>query len=293
MSSWQNRLLHQLMSRFTPPSVTTIEQMRSNYGAMMDWVRPPSHTQITPFTIGEMEVAWFTAPTSRSDQILLYFHGGGYCLGAYRQHSNLLGRLAQATGHTLLAVDYPLAPENPFPTAVNSALAAYRWLLSQNIPPQAIRLGGDSAGGGLVLALLIALRDQGDPLPAAAVAFSPWTDLSLSGETITAPLQPDLILRPADLRLYANVYLNGHDPGDPIASPLFADLHGLPRLLIQVGTAEILLADATRFAAKARAAGVSVTLEQWPDMAHVFPLMPFIPEANLALERVGKFLRKG
>jgi acetyl esterase/lipase len=191
-----------------------------------------------------------------------------------------------------LGVDYRLAPEHPFPAAVEDATAAYRWLVSRGTDPAHIAIAGDSAGGGLTLATLIALRDAGDPLPAAAACLSPWVDLEGVGASMTSKAAVDPFVRKEMIEFMAQQYLGGRDLRTPLAAPLYADLQGLPPLLIQVGTAEVLLDDATRIAERARAAGVEVSLEVWDDMIHVWQLFaPMLPEGQQAIERIGAFIR--
>jgi acetyl esterase/lipase len=193
----------------------------------------------------------------------------------------------------VLSVDYRLAPEHPFPAAVNDAITAYRWLLADGTDPAIIALAGDSAGGGLALAALVALRDAGDPMPAAAAVISPWTDLALTGDSLRTRAAVDVMIKPAGMRETAEAYLNGQDPRHPHASPLYADLRGLPPTLIHVGDAEVILDDSTRFAGNARAAGVDVTLEVWDEMPHVWHAFAgLLPEADQAIGRMGTWLRE-
>jgi acetyl esterase/lipase len=224
---------------------------------------------------------------------MLYLHGGGYAIGSIVTHRGLAGRLSQAAAARVLLVDYRLAPEHPFPAAVNDATGAYRWLLAQGIDPARLIIAGDSAGGGLTIAALVAVRDAGMPLPAAAVCLSPWVDLEGSGDSVTTKATADPLVQKAGLLQLAAWYLAGANPRTPLAAPLYADLRDLPPLLIQVGTAEILLDDATRLAEKAIAAGVKVTLEPWEDMIHVWQLFaPMLPEGQKAIERIGVFVQQ-
>jgi acetyl esterase/lipase len=227
------------------------------------------------------------------DRTILYLHGGAYTRGSIVSHRALVARLSAASGARALVIAYRLAPENPFPAAVEDATAAYRWLLEQHIQPDQLVVSGDSAGGGLSLALLLALRDAGHPLPAGAALLSPWTDLAGTGESIRTLAGADPWLNAERLMLTAGLYLAGADACNPLASPLYGDLHGLPPLLIQVGTDEILLDDATRLAERARAAGVPVTLEVWERMWHVFQSFAAeIPEGRQAVEKIGAFVRQ-
>jgi acetyl esterase/lipase len=199
--------------------------------------------------------------------------------------------ISRGTGAVVCSVDYRLAPEHPFPAAVDDALAGYRYLLAQGIRPESIVIAGDSAGGGLTVATLLAIKQAGEPQPAAAVCLSPWVDMEGLGDSRTARDSLDFMVHKAGLLYMAAQYLNGADPRTPLAAPLYGDLAGLPPLLIQVGTAETLFDDSTRLAAKAREAGVDVTLEEWQDMFHVFQAMASLPEAQQATEKIGAFIR--
>jgi epsilon-lactone hydrolase len=237
---------------------------------------------------------WSIAPGSDASKVLLFFHGGGYCSGSTLSHRRMVTEAGRAAGIRTLAVGYRLAPENPFPAALDDALASWRWLRSQGILAHHIAVGGDSAGGGLTVALMTRLRDDGEPLPACAWLTSPWTDLTMSGETLVSKDAVDPLIHKAYLIELADAYLGPEmDNKDPRVSPLYADLKGLPPVLIQVGAAETLLADATRFAAAAGAANVPVTLEIWPDMIHAFALWnAHLEPARRALANAGAFIRK-
>jgi acetyl esterase/lipase len=221
----------------------------------------------------------------------VHFHGGGYATGTLESTRALCSHVARATRARLLAVDYRLAPEHPFPAAVDDAVSAYRFAISEGHAPEAIALCGDSSGGGLALATLVALRELGEPMPATAICMSPWTDLTLSGPSLQLNRDADPMVSAATLALMADAYLGEVDRRSPTASPLFADLAGLPPLLVQVGAEELLLDDATRFAERAQDAGVDVTLEIWDDVFHVWhSFADLLPEARDALARIGAYV---
>jgi epsilon-lactone hydrolase len=268
----------------------TLQERRALMGS---GAPPPAGTQVDPVDAGGVPAEWVVAAGVRSGRVLLYFHGGAYHLGSPARLRGLLALVSAAAQARVLSAGYRLAPEDPFPAAVEDALTAYRWLIASGTPARQVVIGGDSSGGGLALAALVALRDAGDPLPGAAVVMSPWTDLDLSGESVRSRAAVDVLLTPEGAREAADWYLAGQDARHPYASPLYADLHGLPPVLIQAGDAEILLDDSTRFAAAARAAGVEVTLEIWPEMPHVWHAFAgLLPEADEAVDRIGRWLRE-
>jgi len=242
---------------------------------------------------GGVPAEWITAPGAANDCVIYHLHGGGYVAGSVSTEREAISRLSRAGGARALAIDYRLAPEHPFPAAVEDSTTAYRWLLSSGVDPSRVVIAGDSAGGGLTMATLLALRDAGDPLPAAAVCLSPWVDLEMSGESMTTKADVDpMVQRSGNLRI-AQIYLAGADPRTPLAAPLYGDLTGLPPLLIQVGSAETLLDDSKRLAERARSAGVDVTLEVWEDMIHVWQFFAAtLPEGQQAIDRIGAFIRE-
>lgn len=242
---------------------------------------------------GGVPAEWIYAPKAADDRVLIWLHGGGYIIGSMRTHREPLSRLSRASGARVLGLDYRLAPENPFPAAVQDSVAAYRWLLDRGVEPKKIAIGGDSAGGGLTMATLVALRYMGEPLPAAGISHSGWTDLANSGETMVTKAEADPLIDKEMLENMAMTYLGDKDRTAPFASPYYADLRGLPPLLVQVGSAEVLLDDSLRFAENAKAAGVDVTLEVWDDMPHVWQVFAsFLPEGQQAIEHCGEFVRK-
>jgi acetyl esterase/lipase len=237
---------------------------------------------------------WSIVPGSDDSRVLLYFHGGGYCSGSLVSHRRLVTEAGRKAGGRTLAVDYRLAPENPFPAAIEDAVKAWKFLRAQGIAARDIAVGGDSAGGGLTVALMTHLRDAGMELPCCGWLLSPWTDMTLSGSTLATKEAVDPIIHAEYLRELIEANLPaGMDRRDPRVSPLFAKLSGLPPLLIQVGSAEGLLEDATRFAAAAGAADVAVTLEVWPEMIHAWPLWNArLEPGREALAHAGAFIRQ-
>jgi acetyl esterase/lipase len=282
-----------LRSRPIPETPPTIEEMRAGMEQMMAVPADPA-IQATPVSANGVPAEWVSVPAADEGRVILYLHGGGYVLGSPNTHRDLAGRLARAAGGRALVIDYRLAPEHPFPAAVEDAVTAYRWILDQGTPPAATAIAGDSAGGGLTAATLVAIRERGLPMPAAAVLISPWTDLALTGESMTTRKSIDpMIPGPEGVAFMRDAYLAGADPKTPLASPLYADLTGLPPLLIQVGTDEVLFDDAIRFDARARAAGVDVTLEPGNGLFHVWHLFAgMLEEGRQALDRAGAFIRE-
>ncbi|TCO44631.1 acetyl esterase/lipase [Kribbella antiqua] len=243
---------------------------------------------LTPSTLGGVPALDVQVEGADGDGVIFYLHGGGYVIGSARTGANLAAPLARRTGLPAVSLDYRLAPENPFPAAVDDALAAYKELLGSGRP---IVIAGDSAGGGLALATMLAARRDGLPLPAAAVVFSPWADLTLSGASLDTRGDYDPLFSRAHMEEYAEKYLAGHDPKDELASPLLADLTGLPPLLIQVGSAEVLLDDALQLAVRAAEHEVDVSLDVVAGAPHVYQLMVgLMDEADTALTRAADWL---
>ena len=274
-----------------PPELDHVT-MRANMESMTGLMPLPADVKAAPVTANGVPAEWVSTPDADRHRVVLYLHGGAYVIGSVNTHRDLVGRISRASGGRVLNVDYRLAPEHPHPAAVDDAVAAYRWLLDQGQAPAKLAVAGDSAGGGLTIATLVALRDAGLPMPAAGVALSPWVDLEGVGESMTTAAHLDPMVQKEHLVRMAKLYLAEHDPRSPLAAPLYADLSGLPPLLIQVGTAETLLDDSTRIAERARKAGVAVTLDVWDDMIHVFQAFaPILPEGQKAVDQIGEYLR--
>lgn len=288
--SLQARMVKRLLRlQFLDWSQGSIEEQRIRHEKSTRLIRMPTDVQCQPISAGGVAAEWIAAPDAGCG-VLLYLHGGAYTLGSINSYRELVARLARAAGLRGLAINYRLAPEHPFPAALEDATTAYDWLLAQGVEPDQIIVAGDSAGGGLVLSTLVALRDAGSVLPAGAICISPWTDLTLSGPSIKSKAHVDLILDEDSLEMYAKLYAGEREPSSPLISPLFARLSGLPPLLILVGSDEILLDDARRCADRARQARVHVTLEVWDEMFHVFPLFPFLPETKKAVGHIAEFI---
>ncbi len=269
----------------------TLEERRATFAPGGRLHPVPDDVLVTDVSAGGVPAHWLTAPGVDAGRVLLFLHGGGYEFGSVGSDGELAARLGRASGMRVLFPEYRLAPEHPFPAAIDDVLAAWRWLrIDQDLSARSTAVAGDSAGGGLAVALLVATRDAGEALPAAAVLMSPTLDLTSSGASMTERADQDPISTPAMLRQFASDYLAGADPETPLASPLFASLSGLPPLLVQVGTADLLLSDSERLATAATRAGVDITLQIGEGLPHVYQLMLGTPEAAEATEQIGQFL---
>ncbi len=236
---------------------------------------------------------WSSGPESRQDRVVLYLHGGGYCSGSIASHRTVAGGIARAARLRTLALGFRLAPEHPYPAALEDALGAWGWLRGQGIAAERICVAGDSAGGGLSLALAMTLRARGETLPGCLWLLSPWTDLTMSGESITDEDAVDPLIHKGYLESLAGAYLAGHDPRDPMVSPLFGEMAGLPPALIQVGSDETLLDDSFRLARKMGVAHVAVTLQVYPRMIHAFPVwQKRLAEGRRAIAQAAAFLEE-
>jgi epsilon-lactone hydrolase len=270
----------------------TLEELRATF-APAGTIHPlPDDVQVSEVTAGGVPAHWLAAPGADTGRVLLFLHGGGFQLGSIRSDGELAARLGRAGGMRVLFPEYRLAPEHHFPAAIDDVITAWRWLRTdQGLSARSLAVAGASAGGGLAVSLLVALRDAGEELPAAAVLMSPTVDLTSSGASMTERVDQDPFSTPDMLRQFADDYLAGADPRAPLASPLFASLAELPPLLIQAGTADLLFSDSQRLASAAAAAGVDVTLETGEGLPHVYPILLGTPEAAEATEQSGKFLR--
>jgi len=268
----------------------TVEEQRANYEAMLGANPMADDVTVDEISIEHVNADWVSVPQSRAGRVILYLHGGGYMIGSNKAYREYGGRLARAAEARVCVLDYRLAPEHPFPAAVDDAVMAYQWLLNEGVQPNQIVIAGDSAGGGLTLATLFALRDAALALPAGAALLSPWVDLEGTGASSAPGAVDDPLVSQETLQNMSAAYAAG-DLRNPLVSPLQGDFSGLPPLLIQVGTREILLDDAVRTAEKAKAAGVEVSYFAGEDLIHVWPvLIAGAPESIAAVAQIGDFV---
>jgi monoterpene epsilon-lactone hydrolase len=278
-----------LKSRPRPVGLAQRRERVNAFGA--SYVLPPD-VRVEAIDANGVAAEWTTTPYADPDRVILFLHGGGYISGSIQSHRHMIAEAGRQAKARTLALDYRLAPEHPFPAALEDAIAGYRFLLSSGFKNNHIALAGESAGGGLAVATLISLRDAGVKLPACVWCSSPWVDLEMMGDTMTSKAAVDPLIQKSYLMELAAAYLNGTDPRAPLVSPIHGDLRELPPMLIQVGSAETLLDDAIRLSAVAGAADVRVTLEIWPEMIHAWHLFhPRLAEGREALTAVGAFIR--
>ncbi|WXG39399.1 MAG: alpha/beta hydrolase [Candidatus Freyarchaeum deiterrae] len=267
-----------------------------DYAASADQKKHPTpkNVKVEPIYVGGVPAEWQTTPGAKKNRVLLYFHGGGMIMGSPNTHRLFTITLGQLTKMRVLSVDYRLAPEHPYPAEPEDCTAAYKWLLSTGIKPENIVIAGDSAGGTLTLLTLVKLRNDGVPLPAGAVCLSPLTDFTTSGKSFYENAETDPVLADVGIFWWIPAYLAGADPNDPLVSPLSADLSGLPPLLLQASTSEMLFSDSKRLVDRAKAADVDTTLETWDNMPHVWQAfgLGILPEAKEAIDKIGEFIKK-
>lgn len=293
MPSKELQAVIDLLTSRQQASKLTIQDARAGKTIFMRNIGCDTQVDVTSVDANGVLAEWVAAPNANDNSAVLFLHGGAYILGSIESNRELAARISKSTRSRVLNIEYRLAPENPFLAAVEDATDAYRWVLDQGIDPAQIAIAGASAGGGLTVAALVSFRDSGSPMPACAVCISPWVDLECIGETMTSKAGVDPMIQRDGLVGIANIYLNGPDPRTPLAAPLHVDLTGLPPTLVLVGTWETLLSDSTRLVEKAESAGVDVTLEQWDEMIHVWPIYaPVLPEGQQAIDRIGEFVRQ-
>jgi acetyl esterase/lipase len=270
----------------------TPQALRAAHEALMKPYPVESDIQSRSVDASGISAEWIMAANARPDRVVVYLHGGGFVMASVDTHRGLMGRLSRSAEARVLGINYRLAPEFRFPAALDDAMAAYRWLIANGAKPSSIAVAGDSAGGGLSLSTLIALRNAKAPLPAAAACLSPWVDMEATGNSSTTKAAIDPVNQRDGLLNNAKRYLGDGDRKAPLVSPLYADLTNLPPLLIQVGESEVLLDDAKRLAERAKRDGVDVNLEVWPEMIHVWQLFAAVlSEAQQAIQHIGAFIR--
>jgi acetyl esterase/lipase len=291
MSAEQRQTLDAILRQSAFPPGSDINEQRRLLRALLTAYPLPADITVTEGALGGVPTAEITVQGVESRHVVLYFHGGVYVMGDAALAADLASQVGRRTQAKVISVDYRLAPEAPYPAAVDDALAAYRALLESDVTPSDIVFSGESAGGGLAIATLVNARDRGLPMPAAALVMSPYVDLTLAGSTMDTRHSDDPLLSREALEARVPDYTSGQDAALGLISPVFADLSGLPPLLIQVGTHEVLLDDAIRLARQAAAYDVAVTLDVTPGVPHVFQAYyPILDEANAALDRGGRFL---
>lgn len=292
MSNEQQRQLDAKLRQGQFDPGADVQTLRAAFSELIAQVPVAPDVRQKPVEIGGVSGIEVTIRGDDSENVILYFHGGVYVIGSAAASVPLVSDLARRTAAKAITLDYRLAPEHPYPAAVEDARAAYEGLLAQRIAPAQIALAGESAGGGLAVATLLALRERSVPLPCCAYLMSPYVDLTLSGETLIEKREVDPLLTPDALRARVPDYVGGADASDPFISPIFADLTGLPPLLIQVGSREILLSDALRLSERAAIADVAVTLDVTPGVPHVFQAYASVlDEADAALDRAAVFVK--
>jgi len=270
-----------------------VTKERNDLENMGKMFKVPRQFKRIPVEIGKLQAEWIVPDEVQSKRTILYFHGGSYLAGSITSHQGMVANIAIAAKTRALMLDYRLAPEHPFPSAILDGLSAYEWMIKNGTSPDDVIIAGDSAGGGLTLALLLKIRDLNRDLPTMAVCLSPWTDLAGKGESIASNARKDIILNSKNLQKAARLYLKDESDLNPYASPIYADLKGLPSIMIQVGSDEILLSDSVNLAEKAKIAGVDVALEVWDGMQHVWQFGgKVLPEARKAIQSIGDFINR-
>lgn len=293
MASKELESVLQLIREFALRDLKSVEEMRQQFEADAKMFKLAEDIRCEPVRANRLQGEWIVPPEAVDDRVVVYLHGGGYVTGSINTHREMVSRISRASAARGLLVKYRLAPEHPYPAALEDAGASYEWLLAEGWEPGRIVIAGDSAGGGLTVALQVSLRERGYPLPAASVCISPWVDLEGTAASMITKADVDPIVQREDVLFLARMYLGKRDRRTPLAAPLYADLTGLPPMLIQVGTSETLLDDATRLAARAEEAGVKVVLEAWEDMFHVWHwFASMLPEGRDAIAHIGGFVQQ-
>ena len=295
MASFRARIIRSITSRYIrgmnlrDADVNLVRRRMDRIGRL---ARPARRVRIEETRVCDLRAEWLRPEGARDDRVLLYLHGGAYVLGSCQSHRHLVSHIARAAGIEALLPEYRLAPEHPFPAGLDDCVAVYRWLLEKGYDPANVVVAGDSAGGGLTVAMMLELRHAGVPLPGAGVLLSPFLDATASGESAESRLGRDPWFNPADIDILVNHYCGQSEVRNPLVSPVFANVAGMPPFFVQVGDDEILLSDSTRFADRMRDAGNDVTIEVWPEMWHVWQLfVGKMPESRQAIAKIGEFVR--
>lgn len=290
MASQEYEAFYARLLQATPPEEQTIGELRESTQRMMAGFGPDPDTRIEPFQIGQIPAFWVFAPHATKHHVILFLHGGGFNAGSVHTHLDLMGRISKATQCYVLGIDYRLAPEHPFPAALDDCLYTYRWLVKNSCQAHRVAVIGASCGGGLALSLFLTLKLSGDPLPAAGVCLSPWVDLALESGSLDTNRDKDIV-RKSRLRRAVEMYIRDQNPKNPLISPLHGDLRNLPPLLLQVGSRELLLDEVKALAEQIRHAGGNVVLEIWEDMIHCWQLYASrIPEGQDAIQRIASYV---
>lgn len=287
--AFYQRMISRLQTTTNPNP--TMQETRDGFEKMLRGYPPDDDVKFENFTIKQIQATRCSLSASDKTRVILFFHAGGYSVGSNYSHRDLMGRIVKASQLPVVGVDYRLAPEHPYPAALEDAFSAYHYVLQSGHQPSEIILAGASAGGGLIISLLLRLKNEGLSLPAGAVCICPWVDLALTGSTLQSNDGKDIISR-SRLESSASFYCAGHNAKDPFLSPLYGDLSGLPPLLIQIGERELLLDEVKRLARKAQAQGVRTDFEIWPEMCHTWHLFAReIPEGRQAIDKIGAWIR--
>ncbi|NRD79513.1 alpha/beta hydrolase [Bacillus sp. BRMEA1] len=291
MASQESIMIRQYLKSFSSNQTQefNLEAARKGLEAMSALTPVAPDIKVEKTIIDGIQAEWVSAPNALEDRVFLYLHGGGYIMGSCNTHRYLASKLSRSTKARVLVPEYRLAPEHPFPAAMEDAVRVYQWLISTGYSPEKTVIGGDSAGGGLTLSTLLSLKDMGEKFPAATVLLSPWTDLEGTGDSMITRKEADPWLSPEPTKASPQLYIRDLDPRHPLVSPIYADLEGLPPMIIQVGNDEILLDDSVRLANRAREAGIEVDIKIWDDMWHVFQTFT-IPEGQQAIDEIGEYV---
>ena len=291
MSKQELDAIYEMMKTTGHPEDAAPHLLRESMDSAADNFPIPESVAITSTDVAGVAAEWIVGPGGEDGPVMLYLHGGGYVAGSLKSHRHMVAYLADKMGGRILNIDYRLAPEHPFPAQIEDSVAVYSAMVADGADPTNLFIGGDSAGGGLTMATLLSVRDKSLPMPAAATLFSPWMDMTVSGETLVTKADSDPSITPTMVQNTANNYLGGRDPNDPLASPIFADLAGMPPVLIQTGENEGLLSDSETLNDRLLEAGSPSQLEVWSDMFHVWhAYWPMLSEARDALDGAAKFI---